>query len=108
MSDGKGRGHAMDWRTRAGNCFTIGLPTGGTDVLRQVWQHGGQAVALVVNTHGQGDRNAALIAAAPQLLAACEAVNAAMTQHSVALPPALMAAADACRTAAAAASVGSG
>ena len=61
------RGHEPSWQTLAGNGVTLGLPAGGTGQLRVVWAAGGGDIAYVVDSHSQGNRNAALIAAAPQL-----------------------------------------
>jgi hypothetical protein len=67
--------------------------------LRVVWDPRGTDVAYVVNMHGEGDSNAALIAAAPDLFEACrEMFDAAIDNHSR-VPDRVMDAARKCRAA---------
>ena len=67
--------------------------------LRVVWDQRGTDVAYVVNMHGEGDSNAALIAAAPDLLVACREVFDAIIDNHSRVPDRVMEAARQCRSA---------
>jgi hypothetical protein len=62
----------MAWKTAKDNGIDLVFPGGGTDSLRVVFDPKGIDIAYVVPTSSDnGNGNAALIAAAPDLLEAC-------------------------------------
>jgi hypothetical protein len=64
---------ALMWETHPNNHIELGLPLGGIDSFRIVFQRGGSDVAYVVPTlEDNGNANARLIAYAPALLDACQ------------------------------------
>jgi hypothetical protein len=89
----------MSWKTVRGNGIELGSPTGGTMDCRVVWDPRGTDVAYVVNVDGEGDSNAALIAAAPDLFNACREMFDAVIDNHRQVPARVVEAAWKCRAA---------
>lgn len=90
----------MSWKTVKDNGIALVFPTGGTDSLRVVFDDRGTDVAYVVsNSHDNGNANAALIAATPQLLCACKRVLDAVVGAVMEVPDDVLLAALDCRRA---------
>jgi hypothetical protein len=88
------------WKTVQNNGVSLVFPTGGSDSLRVVFDTEGGDVAYVVPTSDDnGDKNAAVIAAAPSLLMACRRVWDAVLDTRQDLPDEVLLAAFDCRRA---------
>jgi hypothetical protein len=91
----------MEWKTAKDNDIELRFPAGGVDSLRIVWQQGGSDVCYVVPCDGNnGNSNAKLIAAAPELWSACVLLIAAIDNCQDSVPAAVLEAATKCRCAA--------
>lgn len=89
----------MAWETVKDNGISLGFPTGGTDTLRVVFDPGGCDVAYVVDDRGNGNGNASLIAAAPDMFNACRRLWDAVMDCGDAVPDRVLVAAFDCKRA---------
>ena len=89
----------MAWKTVKDNHMELRLPTGGVDSFRIVWEEGGFDVCYVVPCDGSnGNANARLIAAAPDLWNACRLMWDAVAECGCQVPPQVLAAARHCKS----------
>lgn len=89
----------MCWETVKDNGISLGFPAGGTDTLRVVFDTKGADIAYVVDDRGLGNRNASLIAAAPDLFKACRLLWDAVMDCSATVPDRVLVAAFDCKRA---------
>jgi hypothetical protein len=90
----------VSWKTVPNNGISLQFPGGGTDSLRVVFDPFGHDIAYVVPSGpDDGNGNASLIAAAPDLLAACKRIWDAVVDARYELPDELLLAAFDCRRA---------
>jgi hypothetical protein len=90
----------MSWKTFKDNGIAIQFPGGGGESLRVVFEPGGTDIAYVIpNAQDNGNGNAALIAAAPDLLAACIRLWDAVMDTKCSLPNEVLLSAFDCRKA---------
>jgi hypothetical protein len=88
----------MAWKTVKDNHIELQLPTGGVESLRVVWKEGGSDVCYVVSCDGNnGNSNARLIAAAPDLWNACRLMWDAVAECGCQVPPQVLEAARYCK-----------
>lgn len=89
----------MAWKTVKDNNMELRLPTGGADSFRIVCEEDGSDVCYVVPCDGSnGNSNARLIAAAPDLWTACRLMWDAVADCGCNVPPQVLKAARHCKS----------